>query len=102
MRLKKGDNVRVLSGKDKGKRGVVLAVDPSSGKVRVQGIAMVVKHYKARRSGEVSAIRHQEAFLDASNIMPICSSCNLPCRVNAKFLDNNSKVRICNRCKAIF
>ncbi len=83
MRIKKNDTVLVLTGRDKGKRGTVLEVVTDKGLVKVAGIAMVTKHYKARKQGEVSAIKKQEGYINASNVMLI-SSDKKPCRVNFK------------------
>lgn len=101
MRIKKNDTVVVLTGKDKGKRGSILVIDNKNGKVLVKGVAIATRHVKARRSGETSGIKKEEAFIQMSNVMPVCSSCDKSCRVNVKALDGTAnKVRICNRCKA--
>lgn len=106
MRVKRNDTVVVLAGKDKGKRGVVLAINTKKGKVMVKGIALATHHVKARRAGETSGIRKEEAFFDLSNVMPVCLSCDKPCRVNfvqdSAEKDNAqiSKRRVCNRCKS--
>lgn len=99
MRVKKNDTVLVLSGKDKGKRGVVLVIDPKKKKLKVKGLAIVTRHYKARRSGEVSSIRKQEAFISCCKVMPVCPSCDKPCRVNITVNDAQRKVRVCNKCQ---
>lgn len=100
-RVKKNDTVVVLSGKDKGKKGAVLDICPKSGQVMVKGASILVKHVKARKQGDVSGIRHEEGWMDLSNVMPVCSACKSPCRVNAKLLENGKKVRMCNKCKEI-
>jgi len=99
--VKKNDQVVVLSGKDSGKRGTVIEVLPAKKKVMVQGIGMVVRHVKARKQGDIAGIRREEGYIAISKIMPICSSCNKPCRVTAKVIDNDKKVRACHRCQAI-
>ncbi len=100
MRVRKNDTVVVLTGKDRGKRGKVLAVNPTTGRVMVQGVAIVTRHTKARRMGETSGIRKKEAFIDLSKVMPFCAACQKPSRVNFKVSDDRAhKVRICNRCK---
>jgi len=100
--VKKNDTVKVISGKDKGKQGVVLDILPKKGKVLVKGVALVKRHAKARRQGEVSGIKERESYIDSSNVMPICSSCKKPCRINVKLVESGKKVRICNKCKEIF
>lgn len=102
MRIKKNDTVVVLTGKDKGKRGAVLVIDNKSGKILVKGVAIATRHVKARRSGETSGIKKEEAFIEMSNVMPVCSSCDKPSRMNFKTLSGQvNKVRVCNRCEAV-
>ncbi|MCL4361136.1 50S ribosomal protein L24 [Candidatus Dependentiae bacterium] len=101
MRVKKNDTVVVLTGKDKDKKGTVLDVSPKEGKVLVSGIAIAVHHQKARKQGQASQIKKQESYIQLCNVMPVCSSCNKPCRVNVKLTDGD-KVRICGRCKEKF
>lgn len=101
-RIKKNDMVQVLSGKDKGKQGVVLEVAPKIGKVVVKGVGMVTRHVKARRQGEIAGIKKQEKYIDLSLVMPICKSCKKPCRVNVKTLESGDRARTCNRCQEIF
>ncbi len=96
MRIKRNDTVLVIAGKDKGKRGVVLEVLPDKNLIKVQGIAVMTKHVKARRQGEISAIKRQEGFIHLSNVMLI-SPDGKPCRVGVKTLEDGKKVRVCNR-----
>ncbi len=101
MRIKKNDKVRVVSGKDKGKEGEVIAVLPKKEKIKVKGVAIVTRHKKACNQGEVSSIRKEEAFIYACKVMPICSSCKRACRVGSKALENGAQTRMCVRCKEI-
>lgn len=100
LRIKKNDTVLVLTGRDKGKRGTVLEVVADKDLVKVAGVAIVTKHYKARKQGETSAIKKQEGYIHASNVMLI-SSDKKPCRVNFKVREDGKKVRLCNRTKEI-
>ena len=102
MHIKKNDKVKVLTGRDKGKEGLVLLVVPKKNKVLVQGVALATRHVKARRQGEVGGIKKEEGLIALSNVMPICTACKTPCRVNVKTLENNKRARVCNRCKEIF
>lgn len=68
MKIKKNDTVVVISGSDKGKQGSVIDILPKKGKVKVQGVAMVSRHTKARRQGEKSMIKKQERYIDISNV----------------------------------
>ena len=69
MHVKRGDMVKVIAGKDKGREGKVVTAIPAKGKVVVEGIAMVSKHQKARMQGQESGIIHMEAAIDASNVL---------------------------------
>jgi len=99
--VKKNDTVFVLTGKDKGKRGVVADVLPKKNKVLVQGVNVAIKHAKPRKQGDIAGIKREEMPFDISNVMPVCSSCKKPCRVGAKLLGDGKKVRICSKCKEI-
>ncbi len=102
MHIKKDDMVRVISGADKNKTGKVLEVLPSEGKVIVEGVGIVSKHTKPRKQGEVGGIVKQEAAIDASKVMHICSKCNKPTRIGRKILDDGKKVRVCKKCNETF
>lgn len=100
-RVKKDDTVVILSGKDKGKKGTVLRVQPDKKRVMVKDAGIKIKHVKARKQGESSGIKKEEGWFDLSKVMPVCSSCKKACRVNSKLLENGKRVRICNGCKEI-
>ena len=103
MHVRSKDQVVVISGKDKGKKGKVLTAFPKAGKVVVEGVAMVTKHQKARAQGQQGGIIHKEAAIDASNVMLVCPKCNAATRVAHKVtvVDGNRKmVRVCKKCKA--
>ena len=94
------DQVVVLTGKDKGKQGKVTSVAPKTGKVTVEGVAMVTKHQKARAQGQQGGIIHKEAYIDASNVMVVCPKCGKPTRVGHQVLEDGKKVRVCKKCSA--
>lgn len=101
-RVKKNDTVIVRTGKDRDKKGTIIALDLKKGKVMIKGIAIATRHAKARKQGEASGIRKEESFISISNVMPVCSSCKKPCRVNTKLLENGKRARVCNECNEIF
>jgi len=101
-RIKKNDTVVVLSGKDKDKTGTVIEVLPKKGKVLVKGIALVTRHVKARKQGEVSGIKKEEGYINDSIVMPVCISCKKASRINTKMMEDGKRVRVCNRCEEIF
>ena len=99
LHVKTGDNVMIISGKDKGKTGKVLAVSPKEGKVIIEGRNMVTKHVKPRRQGEQGGIVKAEGAMYASKVMPVCPKCNKPTRVGHAVVDGK-KVRVCKKCGA--
>lgn len=99
-RVKQNDTVMVISGKDKGKTGKVIEVLPEKNLVKVQNIAVVTRHVKARRQGEVAGIKKEEGFINLSKVMPICDG--KPTRVNTKMLENGTSVRVSNKGKVQF
>ena len=99
MSIRKDDTVVVLSGKDKGKQGKVLAVDPKAGKVVVEGVNVVSRHTKPRRQGEEGGILKKEAPLYACKVMRVCPKCSKATRPAHK-VTANGKVRVCKKCGA--
>ena len=99
IHVKKGDEVMIISGKDRGKKGKVLEISPSEGKVIVEGRNMVTKHVKPRKQGQLGGIVKAEGALYACKVMPICPKCSKPTRVGHK-IDGDKKVRVCKHCGA--
>ncbi len=99
MNVKKGDTVVVLSGKDKGKQGKVLSVDPTAGKVIVEKVNMAFRHQKPRKQGEQGGIIQKETPLYACKVMTVCPKCGKPSRPAHKVTDGK-KVRVCKHCGA--
>jgi len=102
MHVKTGDNVVVISGKDKGKKGKVLAVMPEKRMVIVEGVSMASKHKRPRKQGEQGGIIKQETPLYASKVMNICGKCNSPSRIGRKVLGDGEHVRYCKKCGETF
>ena len=99
LKIKKNDKVVVLSGKDKGKTGKVLATVPSERKVVVEGINMVTCHVKPRKQGETGGIVQREAAMYASKVQVVCPKCNKGTRIAHK-IENGKKSRVCKHCGA--
>ena len=85
MNVKKGDEVIVIAGKDKGKTGKVVQVIPSQDKVVVEGVAIVKRHTKPTQKMPQGGIIEKEAAIHVSNVMPFCSTCKKGVRVAASF-----------------
>ena len=99
MNVKKNDTVLVLSGKDKGKKGKVLSVDPESRKVIVEGVNVASRHQKPRKQGEEGGIIKKETPIYSSKVMTVCPKCSKATRVAHKIVDGK-KVRVCKHCGA--
>ncbi|MGN0684783.1 MAG: 50S ribosomal protein L24 [Gemmiger sp.] len=99
LHVKTGDNVMIISGKDKGKTGKVLQTSPKEGKVIVEGLNMVTKHVKPRRQGEQGGIVEAEGAIYACKVQPVCPKCGKPTRV-AHSVKDGKNVRICRKCGA--
>ena len=91
MKIKKGDMVKVIAGKDKEKEGKVIAVDKKDGRVLVEGVNMLTKHTKPSVANQNGGIVHQEGYIDASNVMYLHNG--KATRVGFK-MDGDKKVRV--------
>ncbi len=100
LKIKKGDTVVILAGKEKGKTGEVLECFPKESKVTVKGLNMIVKHNKPRSAQDKGGIVRLEGKLDISNVMVICPNCNKATRVEME-IAGDKKVRKCKKCGAV-
>ena len=98
VHVKTGDVVYVLSGKDKGKKGKILSVNPDKNMVLVEGINMSTKHKKPKNRYEQGGIIHQETAINSSKVMLVCEKCGKPTKVGKSMLDNGLKAKICKKC----
>jgi large subunit ribosomal protein L24 len=106
VHIKKDDEVRVMTGKDRGRQGRVVNVLPREGKVMVEGVARAKRHSrmagKRSRSGQQlqqAGIIEKELFIDISNVQLVCKSCGQPTRVGHR-VDDGEKFRVCRKCGA--
>ena len=98
VHVKTGDTGMVLSGKERGKKGKVLAVSPKEGKVIIEKVNMVSKHVKPRKMGEAGGIIKAEGAMYASKVQLVCPHCGKPTRIAHKIYEDGSKARICKKC----
>ena len=98
MQIRKNDSVMVISGKERGKTGKVLRVNPKEDAVIIERINVVKRHTKPRGPQQSGGIVEKEASIPASNIMIMCDRCNAPVRIGRKVLADGDKVRVCRRC----
>jgi large subunit ribosomal protein L24 len=102
--IRKNDNVLVITGKDRGKRGRVLKVLPGDRAIRliVEGVNMIKRHTKPNPGKNVKGgIVEREASLHASNVQLVCPECGVQTRVGHKILGDGRKVRICRKCEGV-
>ena len=100
--LRKNDNVLVITGKDRGKRGRVLKVVPAKNRLVVEGVNMIKRHTKATPGNQVKGgIVSREASLHASNVQLVCPECGTQTRVGHKLLGDGRKVRVCRKCDGV-
>jgi large subunit ribosomal protein L24 len=97
MRLRKGDTVVVISGKDKGRQARVAAVMPKDGKIIVEGVATAKRHSKPRGRTMQGGIIDKDMPIDISNVMIVCPSCGAT-RISARFDADGHKRRVCAKC----
>ena len=102
VHVRKNDTVMVISGKDKGKTGEVLAVMPKTGKVLVKGVNVVTKHKKPSRENMQGGIVKEEAAIYSSKVMLYCKKCSNVTRISHKLLEDGAKVRVCKKCGETF
>ena len=98
LKIRKGDRVRVLTGKDRGKEGNVMRALPRDGKVIVDGVNVARKSQRPTRTTQQGGIIDKDMPLPVANVAIVCSSCGKPTRVGYKFDNSGQKVRICRKC----
>lgn len=97
MKLKKGDKVKILTGKDRGKEGAIEKMWPKENRVTIAGVNMFKKHMKPRGEGQKGGIVDAPRPLDVAKVALICPKCKEPTRIGYK-LTEKKKIRICSKC----
>lgn len=101
MKIRKNDNVLVIAGKDKGKKGKVRFAYPGDTRILVEGVNFIKKHSKAKGQAKQAGIIDLEAPFHVSKVMLLCEKCNHPARVGFQFLEDGRKVRTCRSCHEV-
>jgi len=99
MRLKKGDTVKILRGKDRGRSGKIEKIIPKKGKLVVEGLNIYKKHVKPQGEGKPGGIVEISKALPIANVILVCPKCNKATRVGYSF-EGKKKVRVCKKCGA--
>ena len=98
LRIKKGDQVQVLTGKDRGAKGNVTRVLPAAGKVIVDGVNVAKKHQKATKATMQGGIIDRDMPIPVANVALLCPTCGKATRVGYKIDGDGTKVRVCKKC----
>lgn len=101
MKMKKGDTVVVISGKEKGKRGRILMIAPGKDRVIVEALNMMTHHERPSRRSPQGGMVQKEVPIHVSNLMVVCTKCGKPARLGKRILENDEKVRVCKKCSEI-
>ena len=100
--IRKNDNVLVITGKDRGKRGRVLKVHPEKNRLIVEGVNMIKRHTRPNPQRNIKGgIVEREAALHASNVQLVCPECGEVTRIGRRILGDGRKVRICRKCEGV-
>jgi large subunit ribosomal protein L24 len=98
VKLRKGDRVRVIAGKDVGRDGVIMRVIPDRNRVIVEGVNVAKKHQRPTRATMQAGIIDKDMPIHVSNVALICGSCG-PTRIGYRFDDTGKKIRVCRKCR---
>jgi large subunit ribosomal protein L24 len=101
LSIKKNDTVLVVTGKEKGKKGRVISVEPKKDKILIERINIIKRHMKPSKKYSQGGIIEKEAPLHISNVMLVCSKCGKPTRIGSTVLSDGKKARICKKCKEV-
>ena len=100
--IRKNDTVLVITGKDRGKRGRVLKLDPDKNRLVVEGVNMIKRHTRPNPGKNIKGgIVEREASLHASNVQLVCPECGAQTRIGRKILGDGRKVRVCRKCEGV-
>jgi len=99
LKIKKGDIVQLIKGKDKGKKGKIISILPEGKRAIVEALNLAKKHKRQTRQDQQGGIVSIEAPISVSNLMLVCKNCNRPVRVGITVNKDNTKARFCKACK---
>jgi large subunit ribosomal protein L24 len=101
LTIKKNDTIVVMTGKEKGKKGRVLTVNPSKHSLLIEKVNMIKKHMKPTRQYAQGGIIEKEAPIQISNVMLVCPKCAKPTKIGRSVLQDGRKLRMCKKCREV-
>ena len=101
MQIRKNDNVLVVSGKEKGKKGRVIAVYPSTNRILIEKLNMIKRHTRPNQQLRQGGIVEKESPIAASNVRLICAKCDKPTTISRKEQGDGARVRVCRECSEV-
>ncbi|MCL5069627.1 MAG: 50S ribosomal protein L24 [Actinobacteria bacterium] len=102
LKVKKNDKIKVLQGKDRGKTGKVLRIEPSKNRLYVEGINIIKRHTRKKSQNQPGGIISKEGPLDISNVAVVCPNCSKTTTIGCELKDSGDKVRVCKKCGGQF
>ena len=102
LKVKKNDRIKVLQGKDRGKTGKVLRMEPSKGRLYIEGINIIKRHTRKKSQNQPGGIISKEGPVNISNVVVVCPNCNKTTRIGCQLKDSGDKVRVCKKCGGQF
>jgi len=102
LKVKKNDRIKVLQGKDRGKTGKVLRIEPSKDRLFVEGINIIKRHTRKKSQNQPGGIISKEGPVNISNVAVVCPNCSKTTRISCELKDSGDKVRVCKKCGGQF
>jgi large subunit ribosomal protein L24 len=101
VKIRKNDNVLIIAGKDRGKKGKVRLAYPGEDRIVIEGLNLVKKHVKSTKEVKQTGTIEREAPVSVADVMLVCNKCNHPARVGFRILKDGKKVRTCSVCHEV-
>lgn len=102
LKVKKNDKVKILQGKDRGKMGKVLRIEPSKERLYIEGVNIIKRHTRKKSQNQPGGIISKEGPIHISNVVIVCPNCSQTARIGFEIKDSGEKVRVCKKCGGQF
>jgi len=102
LKVRKNDKIKVLQGKDRGKTGKVLRIEPSKERLYVEGVNIIKRHTRKKSQNQPGGIISKEGPINISNVVVVCPNCSKTTRIGFTLKDSGDKARVCKKCGGQF